>query len=139
MGQRLYPGDTIEEMVDKKKSPVECEWIFCYGKFCNKGMDYERKIVITPFEGHYGYAGVVIAINGSPMPGTMLVKTPAIKENVPTLLGTDKEDIQAMYVLDSTDPPRLLHKHRLHIPNSKHTRLWNATISLLVERGYLVR
>ncbi len=41
------------------------------------GMD-EREIFVTPFNGAYGFAGVVITINGSPPRGTFLVPADAI-------------------------------------------------------------
>lgn len=34
----------------------------------------ERDIIITPYDGAYGWAGVVITVNGSPPRGTFLVR-----------------------------------------------------------------
>jgi len=34
----------------------------------------QRDIIITPYEGAYGWAGVVITVNGSPPRGTVLVR-----------------------------------------------------------------
>ena len=42
----------------------------------------DREIVITPYDGAYGQAGVVIAINGSPPVGLLLVITDQMQKTV---------------------------------------------------------
>lgn len=143
MAYRAYTEEQIEQMVSQKKTEVEIEWLEAYGSFCNHCIEYyDRSIIITPFEGHYGYAGVVIAINGSPMRGTMLVKSTDIREDVPQapiMYQYNRCEVQSMYTLHSDDLPRKVDDQRGHLKKSKHTRLWKATVNLLVERGLLFR
>ena len=141
MAYRVYTKEQLEQMVSQERTNVEIEWLDAYASFCNCGIDYDRPIVITPFVGHYGYAGVVIAINGSPMRGTMLVKSTDICESqpqVPIYYQYSRCEVQSMYTLHSDDTPKKVDEHRDHLKKSKHARLWKATVNLLVERDWLV-
>ncbi len=54
------------------------------GKRPSKGIveDYHgRDIVVTPFDGAYGHAGVVVALNGSPPRGLFLVTDESLDPN----------------------------------------------------------
>ena len=142
MAYRVYTKEELEQMVGQERIGVEIEWLEAYGGFCNCGVDYNRPIIITPFEGHYGYAGVVIAINGSPMRGTMLVKSADIREAVPQEpmhYQYSRCEVQSMYTLHSDDLPKKVDGQRGHLKKSKHARLWKATVDLLVERNMLIK
>lgn len=141
MAQRVYTKQQLIDMVNQPRTEAEINWLLAYEKFCKVSVDWNRPIMITPFEGHYGYAGVVIAINGSPMHGTMLVKSSRIREREETTLSSnDKHDreVASMYVLHSEDTPKLVKSNRMRLKTSIHKTLWDATVNLLVDRGFLL-
>lgn len=119
---------------------AEIEWLDAYHSFCKRCIyDADREILTTLFDGHYGYAGVVIAINGSPMAGTMLVKSRNVREGAPLdhVAYISEDGIQVMYVLDDEYQPHRLRPYHHPFRASKGLRLWNATRDLLRERSLL--
>lgn len=124
---------------NRAKTETERAWLDAYFAFCriNRSDEEKREIMITPFEGHYGYAGVVVAINGSPMRGTMLVKSHDIKD--PAAEKTLGGRIDHMYVLHSGYAPKKLHDPDSYYSKSqsKQIVLWRAMKNLLIERGFL--
>lgn len=120
---KFFTRTELQKMAQGKKTDIELDWLIAYHTFCRRGTyAVDRPIIITAFDGHYGRAGFVIAINGSPMHGTMIVKSSG-------------SGIDMMYVLDSHDKARNVDRNRFHLKDSIHANLWNATKALLVERG----
>lgn len=137
MGNRLMSEEQIMALVNQVKTDTEKAWLAAYRDFCKHSIIHlDREIIVTPFEGHYGFAGVVITINGSPVRGMMLVKSCDIVEQVPTVHGGIPGRIQAMYVLDGDGGPRQLKDPFFGGPK-KHAALWMITKALLIERGLL--
>lgn len=140
MAHRPINREYLERAAEKTE--VEIQWLSAYYGFCNsKAWEPEREIVVSVFEGHYGTAGAVIAINGSPMRGTMLVKSDSIRETQPTIPHPFTHfQIENMYVLHGSETPKKLRNIAFWgygNRKTKHEILWKATVALLVERGLL--
>lgn len=91
-----------------------------YGHAASEG-DLERPLIVQPFDGNYGQAGVVLAINGSPPRAIVLV------------IG------KTVYLCrtDSNKRMQMIEKGWAGYPTAKHwyplvRSLW----ALLAERGY---
>ena len=129
MAKRLFTKQELKEMAEQPRTKAELDWLEAYHRFCGRGAyETDRPIIITPFDGYYGRGGVVIAINGSPMRGTMLVKS------------HDEGDApKGMYVLDGDWPPKRLKSPELYraFTKARSVKLWRATVALLIEGGFL--
>lgn len=82
--------------------------------------DPSRPICITPFEGRYGPAGYVIAVNGSPPHGIVFV------------IGWHGEQPTEIFLFAS-GKMRKINRYAIHAhyKNSKHANFWQTTINLL--------
>ena len=129
MAKRLFTKQELKEMAEQPRTEAELAWLEAYHRFCGRGAyETDRPIIITPFDGYYGRGGVVIAVNGSPMRGTMLVKS------------HDEDYIpNEMFVLDGGLPPKRLKSPELYpaFTKARGVKLWRTTVRLLIERGLL--
>ena len=129
MAGRIFTKQELKEMAEQPRTEAELAWLEAYHGFCGRGAyETDRPIIITPFDGHYGRGGVVIAVNGSPMHGAMLVKS------------HDEDYIpDEMFVLDRDLPPKRLKSPELYrdFTKARGVKLWRAAVALLSERGFL--
>lgn len=129
MAERIFTNQELKETVERPRTEAELAWLEAYHGFCGRrAYETDRPIIITPFDGYYGRGGVVIAVNGSPMRGTMLVKS-HYPDDAP----------QGMYVLDSDRSPKRLKSPELYraFTKARSVKLWRTTVRLLIERGLL--
>ncbi|GEM_PF-6819918 len=67
----------------------------------------DREIVVTPYDGNYGRAGIVIAVNGSPPRGAVVVSKGALEAQRATDEGTIRRDRACRAPQPTGAPPRV--------------------------------
>jgi len=121
--------------MEDKYTEVEKEWFHAYMEFVNnRQMATGRKIIVTKFDGNYGTAGFVIAINGSPPKGVMIVvlRSGGCSASAGDIINPLEGGPQC-WVMDG-EKFRTVNSFRYRLKKSKHARLLNATNALLIAR-----
>lgn len=109
-------------MLDLHNSPEKIEeiWRKEFSKVAQYPVDKEpeREICITSFEGNYGTAGFVIAVNGSPPKGMMFITSyvGGINWMMVKAVGGKMKKVSQYYT---------------------HHKLWEATVNLLLSKELL--
>jgi hypothetical protein len=111
-------------MNEKTNEQVEKEFRLAMCAITNFPVEHGREICVTPFEGNYGKAGYVIAINGSPPRGILIVQKDYSSNSGMTII-SDSEGKSKMI----RDPIYGYGYGRSS--KGKAARLWNAAIELL--------
>lgn len=76
---------TLSATIETRRytDPEFVRWAYGLFGLVPADEDRKRQVIVTPYQGNYGAAGFVIAINGSPPRGTLVVEPVS-----GTLLGT---------------------------------------------------
>jgi hypothetical protein len=108
----------------------EVELEFRQAVYSYRGMgspsedELSRPLIITPFEGNYGRAGLIIVINGSPPKG-MVICTEFVSDHWLIDAWSYRQKWERVYAPSLHDRPSSGKKHKLG----------QATIALLIDRG----
>lgn len=106
-------------------TPVEKAWYAAYTTLLNinRSIGNYRKIVITPFAGAYADpAGYVICMEGTPPYAIQIVLIRGADDHKMTIVDT--------YQVVRVKSPSYWNDKS----NSRHKRLWDATLAILAER-----
>jgi len=95
---------------------IKKEWQSLYASVTGRVPEYDRDVVVTPYFGHYGLAGYVITVQGSPVHATAVF------------------DMYRFRIV-CLEPYKIIKINFTKYANTKRQRLYDATSRLIDSLG----